>query len=246
MSERWPPVVDVVRTRAFGLAGLAVAAPIAVAGDWSLVEFCWSTWLAGLLVTWLCVVTGGMQIILTAPKWRGRLERRVPPLARLNRSASTGVTAAGAAVVMVLALQAYTYAFGFYGLFLSFFAEMEPQPLFGRNGFINSDFWTPVRYLAATFWAMSVGTVVAYGRGLVETNPWKRMLLPVATEIARVHLLVLLMPVLALLAWAVLGESYESVVIVLLMTAFYLLPGGARDAHTKSVESDPVHEHALG
>jgi hypothetical protein len=242
--ESWPWVSGVLRPRLFGLAGLAFAAPMAVAGDWSLMEFCWSTWLAGLLFTWLCVLTGGMQIVLTAPRWRVLLERRVPPLARLNGSTTRALTAAGATVLMALAFQAYTYAFGFYGLFLSFFAEMEPHALFGRNGFINSDFWTPVRYLAATFWAMSVGTIVAYGGGLVGTNPWKRMLLPLATEIVRVHLMVLLMPFLALLAWAALGESYESVVIVLLMTAFYLLPGRSRDAHTVAAQADPVPEHA--
>lgn len=233
-----------MRPRLSGLAGLAFAAPMAVAGDWSLVEFCWSTWLAGLLFTWLCVLTGGMQIVLTAPRWRVLLERRVPPLARLNGSATTALTAAGATVLMALAFQAYTYAFGFYGLFLSFFAEMEPHALFGRNGFINSDFWTPVRYLAVTFWAMSVGTIVAYGRGLVGTNPWKRMLLPLATELVRVHLMVLSMPFLALLAWAALGESYEAVVIVLLMTAFFLLPGPSRDAHAATAQPDPVPEHA--
>jgi len=219
-----------MRPRLSGLAGLAFAAPMAVAEDWSLVEFCWSTWLAGLLFTWLCVLTGGIQIVLTAPKWRVLLERRVPPFARFNGSATTALTAAGATVLMALAFQAYTYAFGFYGLFLSFFAEMEPHALFGRNGFINSDFWTPVRYLAATFWAMSVGTIVAYGRGLVGTSPWRRMLLPLATDIVRVHLMVVLMPFLAILAWVGFGESYESVVIVLLMTAFYLLPGRSESA----------------
>ena len=234
----------VLRPRLPGLAGLALAAPMAVAGDWSLVEFCWSTWLAGLLFTWLCVLTGGVQIILTAPGWRALFERHVPPLANLNGSAATVLTAAGATVAMAFAFLAYTYAFGFYGLFLSFFAEMQPHALFGRNGFINSDFWTPVQYLAATFWAMSVGTIVAYGYRLVGTNPWKRMLLPLATEIVRVHLMVLLMPFLALLAWAALGESYESIVIVLLMTAFYLLPGRSGDARTVGAQPDPVPEHA--
>jgi hypothetical protein len=230
----------VVRPRIAGLAGLAVAAPMAVAADWSLVEFCWSTWLAGLLFTWLCVLTGGMQVVVTAPRWRVLLVRQVPPLARLHGSATTALIAAGTTVLMALAFLAYTWVFGFYGLFLSFFAEMEPHALFGRNGFINSDFWTPVRYLAATFWAMSVGTIVAYGPSLVGTDPWKRMLLPLATEIVRIHLMVLLMPFLALLAWAALGESYESVVIVLLMTAFYLLPGRSRDAHAVEAEADPV------
>ena len=101
---------------------------------------------------------------------------------------------------------------------------MEPHALLGRNGFINPDFWTPVRYLMTTFWAMGVGTVVAFGPNLIGTNPRKRMLLPVATELLRIHLMVFLMPFFALMAWAVLGESYESLVILLLMAAFYLLP----------------------
>jgi hypothetical protein len=57
-------MAGVVRSRLFGMAGLALAAPMAVAGGWSLAEFCWSTWLAGLLFTWVCVLTGGIQIVL--------------------------------------------------------------------------------------------------------------------------------------------------------------------------------------
>lgn len=216
----------------FRLAGLSLAAAAAVAGDWSLAEFCWSTWLAGLLFTWLCVLTGGLQIVFTAPQWRGMLERHLPDLRRLSPRAFATLTIGTAAVLTAVAFQAYSFAFGFYGLFLSFFAEMEPNALFGRNGFINSDFWTPVRYLVVTFWAMSIGTIVAHGRGIVRTNPWKRMLLPVATEIMRVHVMVVVMPVLALIAWAWLGDSYQSVVVVLLMVAFYLLPGGSPKTRT--------------
>lgn len=58
----------------------------------------------------------------------------------------------------------------------------------------SSDFWTPVKYLTTTFWAMSVGTIVAYGQDLVVSNPWKRMLLPATTEVVRVHVMVVVMP----------------------------------------------------
>jgi hypothetical protein len=229
--------------RPVGLAGLALAAPLAVVGDWSLAEFCWSAWLAGLLITWLCVLSGGLQIVATAPKWRAQLERHVPALGRLPQPATVAATVAAAAVLTTLAMYAYTFAFGFYGSFLSFFAEMEPHALFGRNGFINSDFWTPVGYLAVHFWAMSVGIVVAYGPGIIRTNPWKRMLLPVATEVVRVHVMVVVMPFLALIAWAVLGESYQSVVIALLMAAFYVLPGGSPETPYGAAEGTYKPEH---
>jgi hypothetical protein len=229
--------------RLLSLAGLAVAASVAVAGDWSLAEFCWSTWLAGLLLTWLCVLSGGLQIIVTAPKWRARLERHVPALGRLPQPATVALTVASAVVLTAFAFYAYTFAFGFYGLFLSFFAEMEPHALFGRNGFINSDFWTPVGYLAVNFWAMSAGVVVAYGLGIMRTNPWQRMLLPFATEVVRVHVMVVVMPFLALLAWAALGESYQSSVIVLLMAVFYLLPGRSPELQAAAAEDGPRPEH---
>lgn len=62
----------------------------------------------------------------------------------LSPLALIAVTVAAAAGWCAFAFLGYTFAFGLYGLLLSFFAEMEPHELFGRNGFINSDFWTPV------------------------------------------------------------------------------------------------------
>jgi hypothetical protein len=226
------------------LAGFLIAASAAALADWSLAEFCWSTWLAGLLVTWLCVLTGGAQIVATAPRWRETLERRAPALKRLSPGLQIVLIVTGAVVLTAVAFRAYSFLFGFYGLFLSFFAEMEPHALFGRNGFINSDFWTPVRYLAQVFWAMSIGTIVAFAPGIARSNPWKRMLLPFATEIVRVHVMVVVMPVLALIAWAVLGEAYHSVVIVLLMFVFFLLP--RRSPEREIAPERPAGEHGAG
>jgi hypothetical protein len=213
-----------------------VAAPVAVAGDWSLAEFCWSTWFAGLMITWLCVLSGGLQIVATAPQARAWLDRHVPALGRLPRPATIALTVTAGTALTAVAFLAYTHAFGLYGLLLSFFAEMEPHALFGRDGFINSDFWTPVGYLAVNFWAMSLGIVVAYGRQIMRTDPWKRMLLPFASEVIRVHVMVVVMPFLALIAWGAFRESYQSVVIVLLMAGFYILPGQSRELQSIAAE----------
>jgi hypothetical protein len=95
--------------------------------------------------------------------------------------------------------------------------------LFGRNGFINADFSTSVTYLTVAFWPMAVGTLVANWTALVGGNPWKRMLVPAEATVLRTHLLVVLMPFIALLAWALVGDAYHSVTIVLLMALFYLV-----------------------
>jgi hypothetical protein len=126
--------------------------------------------------------------------------------------------------VAVLAWYAYGFAFGFYGLVLSFFAEMEPHSLFGRNGFINSDFNSAVGYLVVAFWPMAAGALIANWRALFRTEPWQRMLLPFRTEVLRLHVLVLVMPLIALLTWALLGNRYQPAAVLLLMGLFYLWP----------------------
>lgn len=42
----------------YGIAGFVLAAWFAVVQEWSLPEFCWATWLGGLLYAWLCVFAG--------------------------------------------------------------------------------------------------------------------------------------------------------------------------------------------
>jgi hypothetical protein len=226
------------------VAGLALAAPFAVANDWSLAEFCWSTWLAGLLFTWMCVVTGGVQIIATAPAWRDTLARRVPAVAHMSSAVLIALLIVVVLGLMALAFYGYTFAFSLYGVLLSVFAEMQPHSMFGRNGFINSDFWTPVRYLAESYWAMSAGTVVAYGRELAGSNPWKRMVLPLASEVVRVHIMVVLTPFLTLAAWAIFRDSYETIVIVGLMCIFYLLPRHRRDLRRPAAPDVVEPQHA--
>ena len=126
----------------------------------------------------------------------------------------------------LLAFRVYSFLFGFYGLFLSVFAEMEPLAFFGRNGFINSDFFSPVAYLLERYWPVAVGVLLAnwadfFGR---LTNTWRRMALPFQREILRLHVMILALPFVAMLSWALFKDAYQTITIVILMGILCLLP----------------------
>jgi hypothetical protein len=207
----------------YGVVGFGLASAFAVAEEWSLPEFCWSTWLAGLVYSWGCIGTASIQIILSAQSDRAGYEERLPILRRV----SPNVLALGVAVISVsvglLAFRIYGFLFGFYGLFLSVFAEMEPVSLFGRNGFINSDFFTPLMHLLDRFWPMVVGVLITNWKDFLRRDPWRRIVLPLQREIVRTHVMILALPFGSLIGWALLGDAYQAVTIVFLMALFYLL-----------------------
>lgn len=64
--------------RPAGLIGFGLAAAFAVAGNWSLPEFCWSTSLTGLAYSWACVMTAAAQILATAGRQRADYEDALP------------------------------------------------------------------------------------------------------------------------------------------------------------------------
>ena len=207
------------------MIGFGLTSAFAVTKKWSLQEFCWSTWLAGLVYSWACVITAAFQILLTARKEKGTYEISMPFLQRVSPNVFFfGITLA-ITLIGWIALYGYSYLFAFYGLFLSVFAEMEPHSLFGRNGFINSDFTTPVTYLVGRFWPMILGTLIANAGDFVKNNPWKRILLPFqSNEILRIHILTLALPFITLIAWALFKTSYQPVTLMILIGLFYLLP----------------------
>jgi len=212
----------------YRMAGFGVSATAAVFSNWSLPEFCWSTWLAGLVYSWTCVITAAVQIMLAARMDKETYGRWLPLLRRF----SPGVLLLGVRVISVavglIGFRLYSFLFGFYGLFLSIFSEMEPLTLFGRNGFINSDFFTPVFYLTDRFWPMALGVLLANWGDFVQNKPWRRVLLPFQKEIIRIHIMILVSPFFSLIAWALFGKGYQSITIVLLMSLFYLLPKKAK------------------
>ena len=210
----------------YGLLGFALACYFAVIQKWSLPAFCWGTWLAGLLYTWGCIAAGAVQIILFARSDKAAYEERLPFLRCLSPVAFMFIVTVAVVCGGMLAFRVYSSLFGFYGLFLSVFAEMEPHALFGRNGFINSDFFTPVAYLVDLFWPVALAVLIANGEDFFgrKLNPWRRMALPFQREILRLHVMILALPFVAMLSWALFKDAYQTITIVILMGLLCLMP----------------------
>lgn len=210
---------------AINLVAFGLTSYLAIVQKWSLQEFCWCVWLAGLFYSWTCVITAVIQIMLTSGAQKEFYDAKVP----FMKNVSSEVFALGIIPVTLLigfiALYIYTWIFSFYGLFLSVFAAMHPANLFGPNGFINSDFFTPVTYLARIYWPMILATLIANADGFLRKNPWERIVLPFKyNEILRIHIMILAMPFLAIITWALFKGAYQQLTIVLLIGIFYLLP----------------------
>ena len=218
----------------YAVAGFGLSAAFALSRGWTLPEFCWSVWLAGLVYAWSCVLTAALQIILTARSGKPGYERLLPILRHMRPDVFLLAMIAAAAAVGLAAFYLYGFLFAFYGIFLSVFAAMEPRSLFGPDGFINSDFFTPAFYLLARFWPMALGVLIAGWEDFLRRSPWRRVALPMQEEIVRMHVLTLTLPFLSLLAWALFGERYQSIAIVVLMGMFYLFPSGARGGGAES------------
>jgi hypothetical protein len=222
----------------YGTIGFGLASIFSVIQGWSLPEFCWSTWLAGLFYSWGCIAAASLQIILTARSAKPAYDERFPLLKRISPAAFLIIMTGISISIGMIGFRLYTTLFGFYGLFLSVFAEMEPISLFGRNGFINSDFFTPLMYLVHRFWPMAAGVLITNWEDFFLKTPWKRIVLPFQAEILRIHIMTLALPFLSLLAWAMFKGSYQPVTIVFLMGIFYFLPKGANRETSKSA-GDP-------
>lgn len=69
----------------YGAIGFGLASVFAVTQEWSLPEFCWSTWLAGLVYAWSCVATASVQIILTVRSEKAAYEQHIAFLRCLIR-----------------------------------------------------------------------------------------------------------------------------------------------------------------
>lgn len=118
----------------------------------------------------------------------------------------------------------YAYLFGFYGVFLSVFAEMEPHAYFGRNGFINSDFYTPVVHLIERLWPVAVGAVATDLPLALRGSPWRAVRLPFSLQLLPMHLLVIGLPFASMLLWWALGSDYEIPAVILVLALFHFLP----------------------
>lgn len=111
--------------------------------------------------------------------------------------------------------------------------------MFGRNGFINSDFFTPVLYLLYKFWPMAAGALIMNWRTLLLNDPWKRLVLPFREELLRIHVMTIVLPFFSMLAWALFQGAYQGVTIVLLMVVFYLVPKASGQVRSAKFNDKP-------
>lgn len=210
---------------AVSLIAFGLTSYLAVTQKWSVQEFCWCVWLAGLFYSWTCVITAAIQIMLTSRTNKDYYDTNVPFMKRISPELFALGIIPVTLLVGFIALYFYCYLFSFYGLFLSVFAEMQPVNLFGRNGFINSDFFTPVTYLVDRYWPMILVTLIANADDFLQKNPWQRILLPFkSNEIVRIHMMTLALPFLMIITWALFKDAYQQLTIILLVGIFFAIP----------------------
>lgn len=211
-----------MKQRILSLLGWGLSSPFALKHEWSLPEFCWSTWLAALAFCYACVLTGLIEIIFLPGRHRETFKNRVPFFEHLSDTAGSGIILLSALAAAAGAYYIYTMIFFMFGLFLSVFAEMDPTSYFGRNGFINSNFFEPALYLSHRLWPMVAGTLLANAPDFSLGSPWERFLIPLHKEAARLHLFILALPFVTMATWAWLGKSYEPAAVVTLSLLYYL------------------------
>ncbi len=204
--------------------GLALIIIPAWLGSWRLNAFCWSTWFGGLCLAFLCLLVGFIRVVLEHRNLAAFVNKTWPQLTGLPPWSLWMVNALAASVAAWGLYKAYGLAFGFFGAFLSFFAEMEPHHLFGRNGFINARTEDLLYWLFREYWSVAVAVAIGARRIWRLPTGWSVFVAPLGSELLRLHLFVVLMPPLTLLVWAVVGDGYDFWVITLLSLLMMKLP----------------------
>jgi hypothetical protein len=211
----------VFRRRLFAtVPGFLISAGFALHEDWSYQSLCWSFWVAGLVYCWVFGFVGALRTVLliAQPHPPGWLPAR--PQAWLWRL----LVATGGVGLGVAAYYIYSYAFAFYGLFLSVFAEMGPPELFGRNGFINSDFHTPVIWLLERYWPLVLGTVVTDAPSAFSGDPVRTAFKPFNRQLLLMHIMAIGLPFILLLLWPVMGDRYAQGAVIAVLVLFHFFP----------------------
>lgn len=217
------------------LSGLALSIAFTLSRDVSLAEFAWTFWLVGLYSSYISAGRFSVRTVL----FRDSLRERIPPLSPLEPRTLLWVSLALAIVGGLALAYVFTYIFGFYGIMLSVWVQLQPETLFGRNGFINSDFWTPVLYLTRLYWPLVVGQIISESSALFgRPQPGSESFAP-ERQIVVLHVFVLALPFVAMLSYALLGAQYETLSIVILLVIKSLfdlgrLGGGQRRAGDSS------------
>lgn len=206
------------------LSGLLLSIAFTLSRDVSLAEFCWTFWLVGLYSSYISAGRFAVRTVLH----RDALRERIPPLSTLAPRTLLWVSLALALTGGLALGYAFTYAFGFYGIMLSVWVRLQPESLFGPNGFINSDFWTPVLHLTRLYWPLVAGQIISESSALFSRpEPGSGSFAP-ERQIVVLHVIVLALPFVAMLSYAALGTRYEAMSVVLLLIIKALFDLGRR------------------
>ena len=223
------------------LSAFILTAYSAYSMKWSLQEYCWILWMTGLVYTWVCISTAMIQIVLTVRKDQKLYLPNLPFAGWMDPGKFVILLSITAVLAGGIAFIIYNFLLGFYGIFLSFFAEMYPYRFFGRDGFINTNFFTPAIWLIVVFWPMPVANLLARYKDFFGPKPWRRLVFPLQKEIIRMHLLILIMPVITMLCFIFFRNYYSDIVIIILTAVFYFFPEWKRKQPVPAPSAaDPV------
>ena len=77
---------------------------------------------------------------------------------------------------------------------------------------------------------MIVVTIIANADDFMRKNCWERIVLPFKyNEMLRIHIMILVMPFLMMMTWALFKDAYQPLTIILLIGIFFLIPKKKRE-----------------
>ncbi len=220
-----------------GIAGFTLVAVLAVAEGWTLRDFCWSNWLAGLLYGWFCIVAAVVQIVLIEVFHIGSYPEK---MAFFQTKSSPGRAVAMTMACLTTALVAYHFYSAFF-LHLAVLISM----LLNDNLFnpLNSsklagvdNAFDLVAYLLRDFWPIAAGMILTRWEDFVRGNPWKRIFVPLDKNLILTHILILGAIFCGLIAQTFFAENYQSITIVIVLGVMFFWPQSAQESVGKKAK----------
>ena len=196
---------------------------LAVFNEWKLNEFCWIVWVSGLLFSIMCSLAGFFHLLFDLKYQSYFLSKYVPFYLSSKKVLFLSLIVCVGFIASFAAALFYIHIFGFYGLFLSVFARMEPLSLFGENGFINSNIFVAVKYLVEKYFYIIIFSLIADFVFIFKVDLWSKIFLPFKSkEIVKIHIMTVLLPFISLFFFMLVKDKYNTPAIIVFLCIFYL------------------------
>jgi hypothetical protein len=221
------------------LLAFALTAFMAFKFEWRANELCWGLWISSLLTGWLIILSSVLRSLLhlagIVHLREEDLAETDDPLSGYFRSKAFStknvsdsrqfnswtpvLVAVGILVIGGFTWFHFTFFHTVHGLLMSVFVSMEPEELFGPNGFINADSNKILAYLVNNYWAMILATFVARRCYIYRGNPGATLKI-IYQSVVRIHVFILLSAFLFFLIYFGI-ETYERVLLIILLFLFF-------------------------